>query len=294
MKDRDPNAPVTPEENLRAILTSPSYRLAEQDLDLLSRDETRPVRLQLELFKPELTFQEHHINSTIVVFGGTRILQESDAKRRVEQLEHRLRDRPKDEDLKRRLEIARRILAKSHFYDEARKFARIVSSSSQRSGRREFVVVTGGGPGIMEAGNRGAFEGGHKSIGLNITIPHEQVPNAYITPGLCFQFHYFALRKMHFLMRAKGLVAFPGGFGTMDELFETLTLLQTGKIGRVPVVLFNREFWDGAVNWQHFVSEGTIDPDDLDLFTYAETAEEAWEIIARFHDLDPADPQKDL
>ncbi len=279
-----------PEENLKAILESPSYILAEEDTALLKRDELRPVRLQLELFKPDLVFREHNIHSTIVIFGGTRVLEKHRAQERVEDLEAEVRNSPGDEELERRLRIARRVLAKSRYYDEARELARIISGSLQRTGKRHLVVVTGGGPGVMEAANRGAFDAGAKSIGLNITIPHEQVPNPYITPELCFKFHYFALRKMHFLMRAKGLVAFPGGFGTMDELFETLTLLQTGTIRPVPVVLVGREFWDGAVNWQHFVDEGTINPGDLDHFEYAETAREAWEIICRFHGMDPDRP----
>jgi hypothetical protein len=284
-----PRSP-TPEENLRAILASSSYVLAEEDLALLKREELRPVRLQLELFKPELTLNEHAIRSTIVVFGGTRIVPREQATAAVRALEAELAARPGDATLERRLAVARRVLAKSPYYDAAREFAGIVSRKSQRPGRREFVVVTGGGPGVMEAANRGAFEAGAESIGLNIAIPREQVPNPYITPHLCFQFHYFAIRKMHFLMRAKGLVAFPGGFGTLDEIFEALTLLQTKKIRPVPVILFGRAYWEGVLNLQHLVDEGTIDAADMDLFRYAETAEEAWRIICAFHALDPANP----
>jgi len=286
MEDR----PTTPEENLKAILESPSYILAEEDMALLKRDELRPARLELELLKPDLAFKEHRIVSTIVVFGGTRVIEEGAARARVETLEREALASPGDVEGSARLAVAKRVLAKARYYDEAREFGRIVSSICQAPGQRHFVVVTGGGPGVMEAANRGAFEAGAESIGLNIAIPMEQVPNSYITPSLCFQFHYFALRKMHFLMRAKGLVAFPGGFGTMDELFETLTLIQTKKIAPVPVVLVGREFWSKAVNFQHFVDEGTISPRDLELFTVADTAREAWEAICEFHGVDPEDP----
>ena len=188
---------------------------------------------------------------------------------------------------RRAVEIARRVLAKSRYYDEAREFGRIVSSTCQRDGHCDFVVVTGGGPGVMEAANRGAFDIGAKSLGFNIVLPHEQVPNPYITPGLCIHFHYFAIRKMHFLMRARALVAFPGGFGTLDELFETLTLVQTGKMPRVPIVLFGREFWERAINLEYLVEEGTIAQEDIRIVSYAETAAEAWEAIARFHGIVP-------
>jgi uncharacterized protein (TIGR00730 family) len=276
--------------NRRGILRSPSYILAEEDTPLLKRDELRPVRLQLELFKPELAFQEHQILSTIVVFGGTRILEEDRARERVADLKKKAARAPRDLAIKARLRVAERVLAKSRYYDEALELGRLVSRTCQRADRRELVVVTGGGPGIMEAANRGSFEVGAKSIGLNITLPHEQEPNPYITPDLCFQFHYFALRKMHFLMRAKALVAFPGGFGTMDELFEALTLLQTRKIKPLPVILVGRAFWEDVVHFQGFVDEGTIDPEDLHLFRYAETAEEIWGAICAFHGLDPEAP----
>jgi uncharacterized protein (TIGR00730 family) len=271
--------PATPEENLKAILESPSYILAEEDVAFLKRDELRPARLELELLKPELTFQEHDIHSTVVLFGGTRILEAARADERIQELEKELEGDPGNPEIEGRLAVARRIRAKSPYYDVARDFARLVSSRCQIEGRRTNVIVTGGGPGIMEAGNRGAFEAGAKSIGLNITIPREQVPNAYITPELCFQFHYFALRKMHFLMRARAMVAFPGGFGTMDELFESLTLIQTGKMKPIPIVLVGREFWTKAVNWRFFVDEGTIAPHDLALFSFADTPEEIWAAI---------------
>ncbi len=258
---------------------SPSYVMAHRDTELLDRDELRPVRLQLELLKPELILKEHNIISTIVVFGGTRIEETSKAAAKVTRLRRRLEKNPGDSELKRKLKIAENILAKSHYYAEARKFAALVSTESQRSAQREFVIVTGGGPGIMEAANRGAHESRAVSIGLNITLPHEQHPNKYITRDLCFQFRYFAIRKMHFLLRAKALIAFPGGFGTFDELFEALTLLQTHKIEYIPVILFGTQYWKKMINFDFMVNEGVIDPQDVELFEYADTAEEAWAII---------------
>ena len=258
--------------------------MAHEDIDLLDRDELRPVRLQLELLKPELILSEHNIRSTIVVFGGTRIVEKKKAQAKVSRLETRLKQNPDDAAAKRRLAIARKVLAKSHYYEEARKFAAMVSRTSQKPVQREFVIVTGGGPGIMEAANRGAHESRAVSIGLNITLPHEQHPNKYITRDLCFRFRYFAIRKMHFLLRAKALIAFPGGYGTLDELFEGLTLLQTNKVARLPIVLFGTEYWKKMIDFDFMVAEGVIDPDDIELFTYADTAEEAWQIIKDFYD----------
>jgi len=270
----------TSDQLLNHLLQSPAYRRADQDLEFLSRDELRPVRLQLELLKPEVIQQEENIHSTVVVFGSARLVEPGEARRRLAEMEAALAAAPRDPELQRQATIARRHLALSSYYEQAREFGRLVSSSCQVDGRCEYVIVTGGGPGIMEAANRGAADIGAKSMGLNITLPHEQLPNPYITPALCFQFRYFALRKLHFLLRAKALVAFPGGFGTMDELFETLTLLQTGKVTGVTVVLIGRAFWDRLINWPMLVEEGLISPEDLRLFRYAETAEEAWEIIA--------------
>ena len=269
--------------NLERILTAPSYVRAEDDLEFLSRPEQRGVRLQLELTKVETAMREENVRSTIVVFGGTRIVERAEAERRLSAAEERLAGAPADPGAQQAVAVARRILEKAPFYDEAREFARIVTSTCQQGGFCDFVVATGGGPGVMEAANRGAFEAGGKSAGLNITLPHEQHPNPYITPALCFQFHYFALRKLHFLLRAKALVAFPGGFGTLDELFETLTLIQTAKVDPVPVVLFGRAFWDRLIDWQFLVDEGTISPSDLGLVTYAETAAEAWQAILDFY-----------
>jgi len=270
-------------ENLRKILASPSYIQAEQDLEFLSRVDLRGVRLQLELDKVETFMREEDIRSTIVVFGGTRIVEKAEAEKRLAAVEERLAARPDDPVARRDVEVARRVVAKSGYYDQAKEFARIVSTTCQTGGFCDFVIVTGGGPGVMEAANRGAFEIGAKSVGLNITLPHEQAPNPYITPALCFQFHYFALRKMHFLMRAKALVAFPGGFGTLDELFEALTLVQTRKVEPFPIILFGRAYWDKLVNWGFMMEEGTIAPEDLNLFSYAETAVEAWQRIVDFY-----------
>ncbi|MFH1699123.1 MAG: TIGR00730 family Rossman fold protein [Candidatus Zixiibacteriota bacterium] len=263
--------------------TEPSYRLAFEDSDFLMLDELRPVRLQLEMAKTELSLLEHNIRSTIVVFGGTRIAEPKECSKKIKEIEAQLKDKPRNPKLLKRLSIARRIEAKSGFYDEARRFAELVSRESQNSHGADFVIVTGGGPGIMEAANRGAHDCGAKSIGLNITLPMEQRPNQYITPDLCFQFRYFAVRKMHFLMRAKALVAFPGGFGTLDELFEALTLVQTDKTRRIPIILFGKDFWAQLINIDFLVNEGTIDANDLDLFRYASTAEEAWQMIQDYH-----------
>jgi len=264
-------------------LKQPSYRLAFEDDEFINRPELRPVRLQLELQKTETMLAEHNIKSTIVVFGGTRILEPAECQRQVRALETELKKNPRDPHLLKKLAIAKRVQAKSGFYAEARHFAELVSSEMQDGKDAEFVIVTGGGPGIMEAANRGASEIGAKSVGLNITLPHEQKPNAYITPDLCFQFRYFAIRKMHFVMRAKALVVFPGGFGTLDELFEGLTLLQTGKTTHLPIILFGKDYWTQLINIDFMVAEGVIDPEDLKLYRFADTAEEAWEMIKQYH-----------
>ena len=254
-----------------------AFRLAFTDTEFLLREELRPVRMQLELLKPELVQRELGVESTIVIFGSARISSGEDAAARLAQA--RAAD---DAQALRRAEAA---LAMSHYYDEARRFGALVTERS-RAFDTPIYVVTGGGPGIMEAGNRGAFDVGGKSIGLNIVLPHEQEPNPYITPELCFQFHYFALRKMHFLMRSIALVCFPGGFGTLDELFETLTLVQTGKSRKRPILLFGRTFWEGLINFQQLVDTGMISPADLDLFHYVETAEQAWALLAAHYGFD--------
>lgn len=266
-----------------AILQSPSYRLAEEDIDLLKRPELRPVRLQLELLKPEMAFAEQGVHSTIVVFGGTQVVEPQEAERRLAVAREAAAHSPTDPAAQRAVARATRIAAKAGYYDQAREFARLVSASCQVDGRCDFVVVTGGGPGIMEAANRGAFDANAKSIGLNITLPQEQIPNPYITPELCFQFHYFALRKMHFLLRAKALVVFPGGFGTLDELFDALTLRQTGRMQEIPIVLVGKDYWNRVIDFQFLADEGVIADAHLNLIAYAESAAEAWEIVLRFH-----------
>ena len=246
-----PPAPPVPADpvakaNLEACLASPTYVTAQEDLAFLANRELRGVRLMLELEKADMQMDQEDVRTTIVVFGGAR-LKEGD-----------------------------------RWYAEAREFGRIVSTICQANGMCDFVITTGGGPGAMEAANRGAWDAGGKTVGFNIQLPHEQFPNAYITPSLCFRFHYFGIRKMHLLMRARALVAFPGGYGTLDELFETLTLIQTGKIAPMPVVLFGQEFWRRLIDWDLFVEYGLVNPHDLNSFRYCETAREAWEHIRTF------------
>ncbi len=261
-----------------------SYALAFTDTDFLLDAEMRPVRMQLELLKPELIQREENIESTIVVFGSARILPADAARERLDEAE----SLPPGSAREQAIRAAKRLLGMSRFYEEARRFASLVTEHSARL-EHPIYVVTGGGPGIMEAGNRGAHEVGGKSIGLNIVLPHEQEPNPYITPRLCFQFHYFALRKMHFLMRSVALVCFPGGFGTLDELFETLTLIQTGKCRKRPILLFGRDFWSKLINFDHLVDTGMISPEDLKLFHYVETADEAWATLQKVYGLGQPD-----
>jgi len=263
----------------------PAYVKAYEDIELMNRDELRPVRLQLELLKPEITQQELGIESTIVVFGSARSPAPEEAQREYEAARRAVAERPQQAEAEAALKRAEKRMGHARYYEAARTFARMVSSSWQDRKVRRFVVVTGGGPGIMEAGNRGARDAGAKSIGLNIELPFEQRPNPYITPELCFNFRYFAIRKMHFLMRAKALVAFPGGFGTFDELFEALTLIQTRKMPGIPIVLFQRSFWERVVDFAALADEGVICPEDLKLFKYAESPREIWRIIARHYDL---------
>jgi len=247
----------------------PAYRLAFQDMDFLLREDLRPVRFQLELLKPELLLDQAKIGSTFVMYGSARIPEPSKA-------EALLSAASTDQQ---RI-VAERLKAKSKYYDEARQLARLASRTAQdEDGTRHFVVCSGGGPSIMEAANRGACDEGAESIGLNIVLPHEQLPNPYVTPSLSFQFHYFALRKMHFLLRARAVAVFPGGFGTFDEAFELLTLIQTGKVKPLPILFFGREFWERVIDFGALVDEGVVSPQDLDLFTYVETADEAWTII---------------
>lgn len=246
---------------------SPSYRLAYADEDFLCREELRPVRLQLELLKAEMILSERRIKSTVVLFGGARIPAPGQAAWAA-----------RNETQRQNLEAA------SVYYEEARKFANLCARYGEQFDHQEYVVVTGGGPGVMEAGNRGASEAGAPTVGFNVVLPHEQAPNPYVTPELSFNFHYFAVRKMHLMMRAKAIIIFPGGFGTMDEMFEALTLIQTRRMERIPFVLFGKEFWNTMVNWQALADFGTIAPEDLELISFVETAEEAWKIVADFYE----------
>ncbi|MEM1040328.1 MAG: LOG family protein [Pseudomonadota bacterium] len=263
-KDREQakSVPDTPQTR------SPAYRLAFDDPDFLCRPETRPIRLQLELLKPEMMLEEAGIVSTTVLFGGARIAE------------------PGTEPWAAKNETQLASLKKSaKYYDEARRYAQLASEASKKTGFSEYVVVTGGGPGVMEAGSRGALDVGAPNIGLNIVLPHEQAPNEWVTPEYSFNFHYFAIRKMHFLMRASSVAVFPGGFGTLDEFFETLTLIQTGRMERVPVLLFGKSFWGRVINIDALAEEGTISPDDSDLFTIVDTAEEGWAVVEKFYGL---------
>jgi uncharacterized protein (TIGR00730 family) len=262
---------------------SPAYRVAYEDSEFLHEDFLRPVRLQLELQKPEMLLRRHQIRSTIVVFGSARIPPPDHATAALAAAHKALEQNPGDRTLAAEAARCERQVALSKYYDEARRFSRIVSTLTRRADRRDFVVMTGGGPGIMEAANRGAHDVGALSGGLNITLPVEQEPNPFISPDLCFQFHYFAMRKMHFLLRAVALVAFPGGFGTFDELFEALTLVQTNKVRPMPIVLVGRDFWSRAVNFDALVEEGMITAEDKNLYTIVETADEAVRVIYDFY-----------
>jgi len=268
----------------RALENSPAYRIAYEDTEFLNQDEQRPVRLLLELQKPEIRLLEHNIQSTIVVFGSARTLPPDRAQNQLDDLLKKQKGRKKgDETLEARISRARRQVERSKYYEEARRFAQMVSQDFVEMNRMDFVVATGGGPGIMEAANRGAHDEHQMSMGLNIILPKEQEPNPYISPELCFQFRYFAVRKMHFMLRARAMVAFPGGYGTMDELFEALCLVQTGKMPKMPIVLVGKEWWSRVIDWDFLVDEGVIDPDDLRLFTMVDTAQEAVDTIYAFY-----------
>jgi uncharacterized protein (TIGR00730 family) len=278
--EEDPDAP----RRVAEILASPSYLEADHDVQFLGTNEARGPRLQLDYLKPELFLEHHGVLHTVVVFGGTRILEPLAAERAVERLRQAIAADPADQELARQLAVAERVKAKSRYYEVARELGRLIGRAGEGPHDCRVVVMTGGGPGIMEAANRGCYDVGAKSIGLNIHLPHEQFPNPYITPELCFRFHYFALRKLHFLLRAKALVAFPGGYGTLDELFETLTLVQTRTIKPVPVVLVGERYWRQAVNFDCLVEEGVIDPEDRELFWFAETADDVWSGILCWHE----------
>jgi len=274
-----------PQDSLNKITQSPSYRLAYEDLDFLNSPRLRAARMELEVLKTELTLEDYRIQNTIVVFGSTRIVEPAEARRRLELAQQRLAEQPGNALCQRAVAQAERIVAKSGYYDVAREFARLVSQNGYAEGKPHFTVMTGGGPGIMEAANQGAHDVGAKSVGLNIALPMEQAPNPFITPELCFQFRYFAIRKFHFVLRAMALVVFPGGFGTMDELFEVITLRQTNRMQRIPVILVGREYWNRVIDFAFLADEGVIADDDLKLFEFVDTAPAAWKIIREFHKL---------
>ena len=271
-------------EALRDLLASKSYREADEDVEFLHRDATRGLRLQLDYLKTEQLLEDHGVAHTVVIFGGTRISEPQAARRAVEAGTRALAASPQDAALRRRLAIAERILAKSRYYDVAREFGRLVGAAGGKAIGGRIMVMTGGGPGIMEAANRGAHDVGAKSIGLNITLPKEQYPNPYVAPELCFRFHYFAMRKLHFLKRARALVAFPGGYGTLDELFEVLSLAQTRKISPVPVILVGEAYWRRVFDPEFLVEEGVIDPEDRELFWFSESAENIWRDILYWYE----------
>ena len=277
--------PNDPQDSLNKITQSSSYRLAYEDIEFLNSPRLRAVRMELEFLKPDFTLDDHGIENTIVVFGSTRIVEPAEACRRLEQAQRQLAQQPGDASRQRAVAQAERIAAKSRYYDIAREFARLVSRNGYAEGKPHFTVMTGGGPGIMEAANRGAKDVGAKSVGLNIALPMEQAPNPFITPALCFQFRYFAIRKFHFVLRAMALVVLPGGFGTLDELFEVITLRQTGRMQHIPVILVGREYWNRVIDFAFLADEGVIADDDLKLFEFVDTAEAAWAIIREFHKL---------
>ncbi|MBO7679343.1 MAG: TIGR00730 family Rossman fold protein [Thermoguttaceae bacterium] len=287
----DKNEPKNTDRLRKAIVQSPSYRRAYEDIDFLKSGKARELRLLAEYAKPESVMRREKILSTVIVFGSARILPPDVAEERLKKAEKALAADPRCEQKQRDAAAARTAVKMSPYYEHARRFAEIISKSYQVVSveenaaelQRYHVICTGGGPGIMEAANRGAFDAGCKSIGLNITLPFEQIPNPYITPELCFQFHYFAIRKLHFLLRASALVAFPGGFGTFDELFEGLTLLQTGKMQKLPIVLFGEEFWRKCINFDYLVETGVISPGDLNLFHFVDTPEKAIEAIIGYY-----------
>lgn len=267
------------------LMQSDSYRDTDIDSHFPEEASLRGLRLQMDYLKPELRLEAAGIEHTIVVFGGTRIVEKAEADRRAAKLQSACKQEPENEDLARELNIAKSVQAKSRYYTVAREFGAIVGMAGDGPQDCRVTLVTGGGPGIMEAANRGAFDVGAKTIGLNITLPHEQYPNPYLTPGLCFRLRYFAIRKLHFLLRARALVVFPGGYGTLDELFETLNLVQTRTIDPLPVVLVGSDYWQRLIDFDMLVTEGVVDPEDRDLFWFAETALEAWDGVCEWHRL---------
>ena len=279
--EEDPEA----HKRIEKILKSPGYIIAEEDKDFLQEHETLGVRLDLDYLKAELLLQKHGIEHTIVVFGSTRIMEEQTARRKLESAQKALSKNPDSSKEMQNAKIAEHVLEKSYYYTIARTFGQLVGRAGKGPGDSRLTLMTGGGPGIMEAANRGAFDVGAKSIGLNISLPHEQFPNPYITPELCFQFHYFAIRKFHFLQRAKALIFFPGGFGTLDEMFGVLTLIQTRKIDPIPIVLVGKTYWEHLINIDFLEDEGVIAAEDRSLFWYAESAQEVWDGLLTWHDI---------
>ncbi len=270
-------------EQIKTIISDPTFKVAEDDKNFLHSDEARGVRLQLDYLKAEVEMQKQGIDHTIVVFGSARIIDEKTALKKLKKIEKKLKLTPGSNKLLNKLWKAKSMVKKSLYYNEARKFGQLIGESGTSPEDCHITLMTGGGPGIMEAANRGAFDVGAKSIGLNIELPHEQFPNPYITPDLCFQFRYFAIRKLHFMQRAKALVIFPGGFGTLDELFEILTLIQTQKSPSIPIVLVGKEYWQKVINFKFLKEEGVISSTDLDMLTYANSAKEAWNKIIQWH-----------
>ena len=269
-------------KNLNLIINSNSYKLAHEDINFLNSNEMRGVRMLLEITKPELILEESNILSTIIVFGGASISEDFKTKKEIKKIKKKITKNPDSNKLKRDLQRMENILLMSQYYESAKEFSKLASINNQTKNCTSHVIVTGGGPGIMEAANRGAYEANCKSIGLNISLPNEQTPNKFITPGLCFKFNYFALRKIHFVMRSVGAIFFPGGFGTLDELFELLTLRQTGMKSKIPIILFGKRYWDTLINFKYLADMGLISDKNLSLFEYADTAKEAWDIIKNY------------
>ena len=281
-KERSNEAQVVA-SNLEAILKSNSYKLAHEDLELLNTDEMRGVRMLLEITKPEQAIEKENIISTVIIFGGVHISEEITSKRRLDETSKLLEKDPKSSLLIQKVKRYKNLYSMSHYYSAARELSKLISIETKLERPHAHVIVTGGGPGIMEAANRGAFDAGCKSIGLNISLPNEQHPNSFITPGLCFKFNYFAMRKFHFVMRSEAAVFFPGGFGTLDELFELLTLRQTGMKKNIPIILFGRDYWNKVINFEYLCDMGLIEEKHLSIFKYADSANEAWALIKKFN-----------
>ncbi|MEA3307116.1 MAG: LOG family protein [Elusimicrobiota bacterium] len=283
---------MTKKDMVLRLRKTRAFKKAYADNSFMGGSQLRPLRLQLELLKTEVYLKRYKIEATLVLFGSARLHSKEDGLAKIKDLQKKIKRTPKNKELKVKLEEAKAAAKNYKYYDIARDFARLATEKSCLGGKKS-VIVTGGGPGIMEAGNRGAYDAGGKSIGLNITLPMEQGPNPYVSPELCFQFHYFAIRKMHFVMRSKALIVSPGGFGTFDEFFEVMTLIQTGKKRRIPIVLIGRKFWEDVFNMKNLVKYGVISKADLNLFKYAKSGQEAWDIIAEFYAKNPIDKIKE-